>query len=317
MVRLLDEVDLRLIALLQADGRQSNVNIAQELALGEATVRRRLERLIADKVLRLTAVVDPTKVGLATAAMITVQGDPGRVDEIARQLAALPETQSVCITAGRWDIIVEAAFSTDQQLLSFLQDRVANIPGVRRTETSHVLRQLKRAGDWALSPEVVNPTVSTVEPEMLRQTEILTDLNDEELALIANVSHLRTYETGTRIFSENEEARELFILEQGRVSILVDIGQGRLATMGIVSPHSAFGWPALVPPYIYMDTARCAERTRVIAFPATVLRELCLNNCRACYSVMEKVTAVISSRLNDARFQLIHVLQAGEPASGS
>lgn len=310
MAHAIDEVDRRIIALLQADGRRSNVDIAQELSLAEGTVRKRLERILTDGVLRITAVVDPARVGLLTTAIITMQVDLGRMDEIVRQLAVLPEVQSVSVTTGNWDVILEAVFPTDGELLAFLKDRVAAIPGVRRTETSHVLRRAKHVGNWELPLELAAPAPGTVEPEMLRQTESLADLGDEELALIARISQLKTYEAGARIFSENDSAQDLYILTQGRVAMLVDIGQGRQAMMGTVGLHEFLGWPALVPPYAYAETARCVERTTVIVIPAAGLRELCQNNCDSCYTIMEKIAALISSQLKDARFQLTHILQA-------
>ena len=82
MAHAIDDVDRRIIALLQADGRRPNVDIAQELSLAEGTVRKRLERILTDGVLRITAVVDPARVGLLTTAIITLQVDLGRMDEI-------------------------------------------------------------------------------------------------------------------------------------------------------------------------------------------------------------------------------------------
>ena len=117
MAHTIDEIDRRIIALLQAEGRRPNVDMAAELGLAEGTIRKRLDRLLTDGVIRVTAVVEPARVGLNTSAFITVQVDFSRVDEVVRQLAALPEVQSVSIATGNWDIILEAVFPTDAQLL--------------------------------------------------------------------------------------------------------------------------------------------------------------------------------------------------------
>jgi Lrp/AsnC family transcriptional regulator for asnA, asnC and gidA len=311
LAHLLDDVDLRLISLLQGDGRRSNVEIAQELNLAEATVRRRLDRLLSDGALRITAVVDPDKTGLPTAAVIMVEADLARVDDIARQLAALPEVQIVSITTGRWDIIVQAVFPSDEHLLSFLRDRVASIAGVRHTETFHVLRQVKHLGDWTLPLELTSSTAGNVDPDMLQQTELFTGLNDEALTMIASAAHLRTFETGARAYSEGESAKELYIVQKGRVAILVDVGRGRQAVLETVGEGGTFGWPALIAPHIYVDTARCVERTTVIEVPAAALREMCLVDCGTCFAVMEKAASLISASLKDSRFKLVHVLQPG------
>lgn len=310
----MDEIDRRIIALLQADGRRPNVDIAAALGLAEGTVRKRLERLLSQKVIRITALVDPIQAGYQTEAVIMVQVDLSRLEETARRLASLPEVQSVAIATGNWDIILNAVFPDDRSLLSFLQDKVAAIPGVRRTETSHILKRLKHIGDWELSPQAV-AAAEDIDLEMLRQADLLSGLTDDELAYITSMASMKTYEAGTCIFMENEEAHEIYIVHQGRVALLVDIGQGRQAVMSTIGRHESFGWPALVPPFIYCETARCVERTAVIAIPAAGLRELCLANCSVCYTIMEKVASIISSRLKDARFQLIHMLTGGERAT--
>ena len=52
----MDELDRKIIALLQMDGRASNAKIAREVGVSEGTVRRRLRRLIEDDVVNVVAV---------------------------------------------------------------------------------------------------------------------------------------------------------------------------------------------------------------------------------------------------------------------
>ncbi len=314
MVHTIDETDRRIIALLQAEGRRPNVDVAAELGLAEGTIRKRLDRLLTDGVIRVTAVVEPARVGLNTSAFITVQVDFSRVDEVVRQLAVLPEVQSVCIATGNWDIILEAVFPTDAQLLSFLKDRVAAIPGVKRTETSHVLRRAKHVGHWELPLAMAAPLSSPVETEMLRQNPLLSGLRDSELALVARRSRLRTLEAGARVYNENEAATDVFLVDQGRLALLVEVGQGRQAMQGTVGRREICGIAAMLSPAVHSETARCLEQTTVIAIPAALLKELCLKDCRVCQMVMEKIATVVSTQLKDARFQLTHLLKTGEDA---
>jgi Lrp/AsnC family transcriptional regulator, regulator for asnA, asnC and gidA len=312
MAHSIDETDRRIIALLQADGRRPNVDVAAEMGLAEGTIRKRLDRLLTSGVIRVTAVVDPARVGLYTSALITVQVDFSRVDEVVRHLADLPEVQSVCIATGNWDIILEAVFATDVQLLAFLKDRMASIPGVKRTETSHVLRCAKNVGQWELPLGNAEPLSSPVEPNMLRQTPLFSALRDSELPMIAQRCRLRHLEAGSRVYGQNEAATEIFLVDQGRLALLVDVGQGRQAMQGTVGRREICGIAAMLTPAVHCETARCLEQSTVLAIPATLLKELCLKDCRVCQQVMEKVTTVASTQLRDARFQLTHLLKAGE-----
>ena len=56
---MLDSVDQKLIQALQADGRQSNVELAKLLGLSESTVRKRIKALVSKNIIRLTAVPNP------------------------------------------------------------------------------------------------------------------------------------------------------------------------------------------------------------------------------------------------------------------
>jgi Lrp/AsnC family transcriptional regulator, regulator for asnA, asnC and gidA len=153
MVHPLDEFDRKIIALLQQDGRLSNVEIARTLGLAEGTVRKRLERLFSEGIIRVMAVAEPVALGLQASVVIGIQTDLGQMNEVAQRLAAIPEVHCVNIVTGTYDVMIEAALPSGEHLLSFLIDKVSPIPGVRRTETSHVLQVVKRACEWVV-PEL-------------------------------------------------------------------------------------------------------------------------------------------------------------------
>ena len=62
------------------------------------------------------------------------------------------------------------------------------------------------------------------------------------------------------------------------------------------------------PPYTLTGTAKTMEKTRVIVIAGQDLRELCRMNCGTCYTIMEKLATIISSRLKDTRLQLISLM---------
>lgn len=131
----MDELDRKIIKLLQADGRASNARIAREVGVSEGTVRRRLRRLIQDGVIKVIAVPHLERMGWPTAALIGLQTDPGAVDEVASALAALPEVHYVAITTGAHDVFAWVALGSSEELGAFLRTKVGTIKGVRRTET--------------------------------------------------------------------------------------------------------------------------------------------------------------------------------------
>ncbi len=131
----MDELDRKIIGLLQLDGRASNAKIAREVGVSEGTVRRRLRRLIQDDVVKVIAVPNLEKMGYATTALIGLQTSPGRSDAVAQALARLEEVHYVAITTGAYDIFVWAGLESAEALGTFLHNKVGSIDAVQRTET--------------------------------------------------------------------------------------------------------------------------------------------------------------------------------------
>ena len=136
--------DIKIISMLQDDGRVSNVEIARDVGISEGTVRRRLKRLLQDKFIRVSALRDPGKMGHASEALVGVQADPDKIDKVAEDLAQLEEVDWVTITTGAYDIFAWVALQSAQALGIFLRTKVGTIPGVRRTETFVNLSVKKR-----------------------------------------------------------------------------------------------------------------------------------------------------------------------------
>jgi Lrp/AsnC family transcriptional regulator for asnA, asnC and gidA len=154
----LDVVDRQIIHILQQDGRTPNVEIARRTGISEATVRKRLERLVATGTIKITAVPDPAKVGLSTVTFLSFDVELAQLDQIVDQLAHSPEVRSIYYTTGESDLIAEAWFPSSDDLLRFLTQRIASIPGIKGTATSHVLRTVKDSTGWVL-PSTVPPSI--------------------------------------------------------------------------------------------------------------------------------------------------------------
>jgi Lrp/AsnC family transcriptional regulator for asnA, asnC and gidA len=151
----LDDWDQQIVSILQKEGRASNVDIARKLGLAEATVRRRIDRLLESGAVSVVAMVEPEQLGLTSRMMIAIQTDQPQLQAIAARLAEFPEVRSVSIVTGTYDIIIEVVLASSGQLLSFILDRVVAIPGVKRTDTYHVLKVVKRICDWVIPDESI------------------------------------------------------------------------------------------------------------------------------------------------------------------
>ena len=140
----MDELDSQIIKILQQDGRASNAGIARDVGVSEGTVRRRLKRLVQEEFIQVVALPDPAKLGLESQALVGVQVEPDKIDQVADGLAELEEVKWVAITTGSYDVFAWSTLPSAEALGIFLRTKVGTIPGVRRTETFVNLTNKKR-----------------------------------------------------------------------------------------------------------------------------------------------------------------------------
>ena len=146
-----DEVsplDKRIIEHLQEDGRRPFTQIAADLGVSEAAVRARTNRLIERGILQVVGVTDPLKLGYDQMALIGVRCRSELLLEAAEAIGKLPEVIYVVVTAGTFDLLVEAVCEDNAHLLDFLAERLRKVPGVEATETFVYLRIVKQTYHW-------------------------------------------------------------------------------------------------------------------------------------------------------------------------
>lgn len=131
---MLDEIDMKLIQELQQDGRQTHVELAKKLNMGESTVRRRLQRLLGNGSIRVVAVPNPVRLGLNFVCIMHFQIIKDKLRQFGRELAQYPNVYSLGITTGEWDIIAVLVLRSPEQLADFMW-RVVPRPEVVRSET--------------------------------------------------------------------------------------------------------------------------------------------------------------------------------------
>jgi Lrp/AsnC family transcriptional regulator for asnA, asnC and gidA len=148
----LDDLDRRLMEVLQADGRRPFTEIATAFGVPESTIRARYKAMVDRGMLKVIAVADPLKVGYPLMAMIGVRCTPAALLNTAAALEALPEVSYCVIVAGAYDLLIEVVCQDNDALLAFLTDRLRAIEGVLETETFVYLRILKQNYEWGTTP---------------------------------------------------------------------------------------------------------------------------------------------------------------------
>jgi Lrp/AsnC family transcriptional regulator for asnA, asnC and gidA len=148
----LDTLDQGIIRALQRDGRTSYSALAKALGVTEGTVRNRLARLLADRVIRVVAVADLLKVGMQASAITGLNIERSKMQKALARLMEMPEVRYIAVTTGTFDIIIEVVLPDTDSLHDFLVDRLASVPGILRTDTSMILRIHKQSYTWLPEP---------------------------------------------------------------------------------------------------------------------------------------------------------------------
>lgn len=139
-----DELDRRIIEFLEADGRTPYTAIAAELNVAESTVRKRINRLIESKVIRIVGVADPVKIGLGTLATIGVRVEGDNLGSVVKCLEKMDEVRYIAATTGNYDLIIEVTLDSNERLFHFVTHTLREIPGVVDSHTSLIMKVFKQ-----------------------------------------------------------------------------------------------------------------------------------------------------------------------------
>ncbi|HEY3906948.1 MAG TPA: Lrp/AsnC family transcriptional regulator [Streptosporangiaceae bacterium] len=148
---ILDEIDRRVIKILQVDGRRPNTEIARELKVSETTIRKRVAQLVSRGLINIVAVPTPRAAGMNMSAIIGISVTLPKLKEISEELKSLREVRYVGLSTGRYDIIVEAFFFDQQHFLDFISSRLSRMDGITSLETSMILHIVKFSYEWEIS----------------------------------------------------------------------------------------------------------------------------------------------------------------------
>ncbi len=143
---MLDDDEKKIIRLLQEDGRMSTADMARRLHVSEPTVRKKLNRILKDGIIKIRAVADPGDLGYKTAVYIGLVVERTMLNQVSEQLAKYDFVETVTISTGPYDITIKACFETASDVYSFLFDELVKHEGIKDTDTTLIFRNIKHHG---------------------------------------------------------------------------------------------------------------------------------------------------------------------------
>jgi len=145
----LDRIDLRILSILQTDGRIPNLKLAEAVALSPTAVLARTHRLQREGyILGFEARLDPLKLGLGMTVFVEVLLDRTTHNVFESFKAAVQVRQEIMechMVAGGFDYLLKTRMADMEAYRIFAGSVLWQLPGVRETRTYAVIEEVKNA----------------------------------------------------------------------------------------------------------------------------------------------------------------------------
>ena len=150
-----------------------------------------------------------------------------------------------------------------------------------------------------------------ISTELLRRYPLFARQEADMLKKLAMLAREKEVEAGTRLFFDGEVAKTVYILMEGSIALTMNLGEQGEQQLENLTPlleGEVLGWSALIAPHIYTLGAQATEKSHLIAFNGSELRQLLDDNPVYGYQLIKKLAEEISHRLASKCIQLMSLV---------
>lgn len=156
---LLDEINLRIIDILERDASKPFVEIAKELEISDATVHMRVRRLVAAGIIRrFTVATDSRLLGYDHLAFMGINIKEGSADEVNSILSQFDEVLEIHEMHGRFDLILKIRARSLEEMRDIVVNKVRKLPQIKDVELMAVLKTVKEEQSVSLKKDISDKT---------------------------------------------------------------------------------------------------------------------------------------------------------------
>lgn len=144
-----DKIDFEIIELLMEDGRMPAAEIARRIGnTSERAVRYRINRMVAEGLIRISAIANPRKFGYSIVADVFVEVEPSQIQDVVNRLTTFDFVTYLACSIGEQDISVQVVARDTAEVYHIATEMIGKIPGVRKTTTSIVPMVVRDVYQW-------------------------------------------------------------------------------------------------------------------------------------------------------------------------
>jgi len=151
-----DKTDIKIVNLLLEDGRIPASGIARRIGdISERAIRYRIERMIEDDVIQISAVIRPEAFGLSIKADVWLEVESDLILDVAKKMAMFENVTYVACAIGQNDVSIQVVAKDTAEIYHFVTEVIRKVPGVRKTTTSIVPLVLKDVYQWRVPENII------------------------------------------------------------------------------------------------------------------------------------------------------------------
>lgn len=140
----MDKKDEKIIEMLRENARKPFTEIAEELDVSEATVRKRVQNLEENEIIKkYTINVDTEKIGYNTLTLLGLDVEPDKLLEACEKIAEVEEVKKVYTATGDHMIMSEVWAKDNTHLSEILSHKIGEIDGVKNLCPAIILEEIK------------------------------------------------------------------------------------------------------------------------------------------------------------------------------
>jgi Lrp/AsnC family transcriptional regulator for asnA, asnC and gidA len=152
----IDKTDIQIVELLMQAGRMPAAEIARRIGgITERIVRYRIDRMVEEGLISISAIVHPQKIDYSVAADVLLEVETGLILDVAQKLTEFDFISYVACSIGETDVSVQVLGKDTKEIYRIVTEVIGKIPGVRKTTTSIVPVVLKDVYQWHIPGDAV------------------------------------------------------------------------------------------------------------------------------------------------------------------
>lgn len=155
----MDDLDRRIVVALLAHPRATHAQLGEAVFTSEATVSRRVARLLRTGSVRVIGVMDSEATRRARSLFVRLRCRPGAATRSAEHLARWDESGSVKLLIGSVECVAEVSYTSNEHLLQLMFEQLPGLDGVLAVWSNQVIRRFSTPHSWnpkLLSGDVVD-----------------------------------------------------------------------------------------------------------------------------------------------------------------